>query len=207
MESRDMAGELGHQRSGQPTGLGELVEERCLIEASHHNDPIDDATLGPEANPTIRGAGQRSDLKIEVRSRAAVQRELGLARYPTRFRGREVKVRKFYRAFELVSAFAGEKDQRHMGFDDIDPLDCRSVGGRPAQKIDDIALIVGHAEWGRRVWLPQRTEQSRPRIVRPSMPQTPISTRRDESFFVTIPARHASPTTTGMPLRRCLIIS
>ena len=63
----------------QSTSLGELVEQRRLIEASHHNDPIDDATLSPEADPTIRGADQRSDLEIEVRSRAAVERELGLA--------------------------------------------------------------------------------------------------------------------------------
>src|SRR6516225_2671556 len=111
MESCDMIGELGHQRSAQPTSLGELVEQRRLIEASHHNDPIDHATLSPEANPTIRGSGQRSDLEIEVRSRAAVERELGLAGCPTRFRGREVKVRKFYRAFELVSVFAGKKHQ------------------------------------------------------------------------------------------------
>jgi hypothetical protein len=47
---------------------------------------------------------------------------LGLVGDPTLFRGREIKVRKFYRAFELAGAVAGEKDQRHMGFDDIDPL-------------------------------------------------------------------------------------
>src|SRR6516225_4872800 len=78
VEGRNMAGELGHQRRIQPTSLGELVEQRRLIEASHHNDPIDDATLSPEANPTMRGADQRSDLEIEVRSRAAVERELSL---------------------------------------------------------------------------------------------------------------------------------
>ena len=70
------------------------AEQRRLIEASHHNDPIDDATLGPEANPTIRGAGQRSDLQIKVRRRTAVEHELGLASCPALFRGREVKVGK-----------------------------------------------------------------------------------------------------------------
>jgi hypothetical protein len=35
-----------------------------------------------------------------------------------------------------------------MGLDDIDPLDCRLIRGRLAQKIDNIALIVGHCSAG-----------------------------------------------------------
>src|SRR5271165_158628 len=104
MESRDMVGELVHQGRIQSIGLGELIEERRLIEAAHHHDPIDHATFGTKADPSIRRAGQRSDLQIKRRRRAAVERELGLAGYPALFRGREVKVRKFYRAFELVAA-------------------------------------------------------------------------------------------------------
>src|SRR6516165_8320028 len=79
VESRKLAWRARSSEKGQPNSRGELVEQRRLIEASHHNDPIDDATLSPEANPTIRGADQRSDLEIEVRSRAAVERELSLA--------------------------------------------------------------------------------------------------------------------------------
>jgi len=139
-----MVGKLSHQGRIQSTSLGELVEQRRLIESPHHYDPIDHGTLSPEADRTIHGAGQRSDLKIKVRRRAAVERELSLAGYPALFRGREVEVRKFYRALELVCAVAREKDQRNMGFDDIDPRDCRSIGGRPAQKIDDVVLIIGH---------------------------------------------------------------
>src|SRR6516165_8293172 len=137
MERRDMVGELVHQGRIQSVGLGELVEQRRLIEAAHHHDPIEHATLGTKADLSIRSAGQRSDLQIKLWCRAAIEHELGLAGYPALFRGREVKVRKFYRAFELVTAVAGEKNQRHMGFYDVDPRDCRSVGGGPTQKIND----------------------------------------------------------------------
>jgi len=49
MEGRDMVGELGYQRGVQPTSFGELVEQ---------------ATFGPEANSTICGPVNRSDLEI-----------------------------------------------------------------------------------------------------------------------------------------------
>src|SRR6516225_524233 len=131
MERRDMVSELVHQGRIQSVGLGELVEQRRLIEAAHHHDPIDDATLGTKTDLSIRSVGQRSDLQIKLRRRASVEHELGLARYPALFRGREVKVRKFYCKFEFVSAVAGKKNQRHMSFDDVDLLNSRSVrGGR-----------------------------------------------------------------------------
>src|SRR6516162_5922154 len=96
MERRDMVGELVHQGRIQSVGLGELIEQRLLVEAAHHHDPIDHATLGTKADPSIRSAGQRSDLQIKLRRRAAVEHELGLAGYPALFRGREVKVGKLY---------------------------------------------------------------------------------------------------------------
>jgi hypothetical protein len=58
----------------------------------------------------VCGTGNRADLDIEFRRRAAVQRELGLAGDPTLLLGRKVEIRKFYRAFKLVGAVAGEKD-------------------------------------------------------------------------------------------------
>jgi len=64
MEGRDMVGELGYQRGVQPTSFGELVEQRRLIESPHHDDPLDHATFGPEANSTICGPVNRSDLEI-----------------------------------------------------------------------------------------------------------------------------------------------
>jgi hypothetical protein len=66
MKGRNMVGELGHQRRIQSVGLGELIEQRRLIEAPHHYDPVDRRTLSPKAHSTIRGTGQRSDLEIEV---------------------------------------------------------------------------------------------------------------------------------------------
>jgi hypothetical protein len=148
MEGRDMVGEFGHQGRIQSVSLGEFVEQRRLLESPHHHEPIDHRTLSFEADPTVCGTGNRSDLDIEVGRRAAVERELGLAGDPALLLGRKVEMRKFYRAFKLVGAVAGEKDQRHMGLDDIDPLDCRLIRGRLAQKIDNIALIVGHCSAG-----------------------------------------------------------
>ena len=65
---------------------------------------------------------RRHTASICIASRMLGVKWLGLVGDPTLFRGREIKVRKFYRAFELAGAVAGEKDQRHMDFDDIDPL-------------------------------------------------------------------------------------
>ena len=99
------------------------------------------------AKPTLslRGAGQCPDFEIEFGRGAAVECELGLARLPPQSRGGEIEIGIFYRAFELIGVLAGEKDQRGMGFDDVDPVDRRSIRGRSAQKIDDVALIVGHS--------------------------------------------------------------
>ena len=50
--------------------------------------------------------------------------------------------------FELVGAIACEEDQRHMGLDDLDRLDCVPEEDALLRKIDDIALIVGHCQAG-----------------------------------------------------------
>jgi hypothetical protein len=145
MKSRDVVGELGHRGGTQSAGFGELVEQQRLIEAPHHDDPIDRRAGAREADLAIGAAGQSADLEIELGCRAPIESELALARHPAPLGGREIEIGVRQGSLELVGAVAGEKDQRGVGLDDIDLPDRRSVRARPAQKIDDVALIVGHS--------------------------------------------------------------
>ena len=107
----------------QSMRLGELIGLRHLIEAPDHHDPIDHPTLGGEADPAIWGADHRSHPEIQLRRGALVQFKLGLAGCPTPLCVREVEVGKLDCAFELVGRVGARKNQRHMGFDDVDALD------------------------------------------------------------------------------------
>ena len=144
MEIGDMARQLVHQRYAQPAGLSEGVEQRRLLEAQHDHDPIDRWTIGCKADFSVRHATECSDFEIERRRRTAVQKKLGFAGPPTVLRCGEVQVRIFYGTLKLIGAVAGEEHQRHMRFNDIDPLYCRPIGGWLAQKRDNVLLIIRH---------------------------------------------------------------
>ena len=101
-----------------------MVEERMI----YHG------TLSPKADPTTRGTGWRSDLEIRFRRGSPVERELGLAGHLAPLHGRKVEAGIFHRALELAGAIACEEDQRHMGLDDLDRLDCGPIRGRLAQE-------------------------------------------------------------------------
>jgi hypothetical protein len=53
MEIGDLAGELVHQRRAQSAGLGERVEQQCLLEAPHDHEPIDRRPIFGEAHSPI----------------------------------------------------------------------------------------------------------------------------------------------------------
>ena len=156
VEVGDLAGELVHQRRAQSAGLGEGVEQQCLLEASHDHEPIDRRLVCREADSPIRHTGKCAHFEIELGRGAAVPGELGLAGHPAPFCAAEIEVGIFHCALEFVGAVPGEEHKRGVSFDDIDPLHRRSVRGGRAQKIDDVALIIGHCRAGTaRVLLPQ----------------------------------------------------
>lgn len=112
-------------------------ERRTMTTArsAHDHKPVDRRTGTCEANFAVRHAAECSDFEIKGRGRAAVRSELGFTSPPAFVRCGEVEVRIFYGALELVvRGVAGEEDQRHMRFNNTDPLYCRSIGGRFAQK-------------------------------------------------------------------------
>ena len=114
MKGGDVVGEPRHQGRIQPMGFGELIEQRCVIEAPHHHDPIDDQPLRPEADLARGGAAQTSNLEIEVRGGAAIEGIFVLARGPALLDSRKIEIRKLYRALEFISAVTGrEKPVRH----------------------------------------------------------------------------------------------
>ena len=145
MECRNLSSKFDHRRRAQPAGLGELVKHQRLIEASHHHDPVDGRAGVPEDEFAFRAAGQRTDLEIEFGGGAPVELELGLARHPAPLGGREIEVGVLHRAFQFVGTVTGEKDERCVGLDDVDPLHRPAIRGWSAEKIDDVALILGHS--------------------------------------------------------------
>jgi hypothetical protein len=93
----------------------------------------------------LRVASHRPDLEIELGCGAPVEPKLGLAAHAAQLGGREIEVGVLHRAFQLVGAVTGEKDDRRMCLDDVDPLHRPAIRGWSAEKIDDGALIVGHS--------------------------------------------------------------
>ena len=143
MKGGDPVGEVAHQRGRQPAVLGHAVEQRRLVEAAHHQHPVDRRRRA-EGQFARRGAAERADLEIELGCRAPVELKLGHAGQPAPLGGREIEVGVLYRALQLVRTVAGEKDDRRMGLDSLDPLHRRAIGGWSPEKIDDVTLIVGH---------------------------------------------------------------
>jgi hypothetical protein len=111
MKGGDVIGELCHQSRIQPMGFGERIEQRCVIEAPHHHDPIDDQPLRPKADLAGGGAAQTSNLEIEARGGAAIEGIFVLAGDPALLDSREIEIRKLYRALEFISAATGQKNQ------------------------------------------------------------------------------------------------
>jgi len=115
MKLRNMVGQLIHYFPIEATRPRESVEQQALIEAPHHNDPIERLTVRSEIHGAISSAKEATNVLVKRRRGAAVQSELGLAGTPTEIHAREVEIRVFYRALQLEDALTRDKDQRGMG--------------------------------------------------------------------------------------------
>ncbi len=143
VECRDMIAETVDQVPVEPPRLRERVEGERPIEAAHHDDPVERLALARKADGTPCSARQPADLEIERGCGPPVERQLGLAGRFAQRRRREIEIGELDRALQLIGAVSGKKHEGNMGLDDVDPLDPGAVGGRLAQKGDDLALPFG----------------------------------------------------------------
>ena len=146
VELGDVVGEPVHQSGVELAGLRQRVKQQRLIEAPHRHDPVDLRSLIAEAHQARRIAAEPADFEIEHGRGAPVQRQLGRAGLTAAPGGGKIEIGQLDRALQLVGPLAGQKNQRHMGFDNFDPLDRRPVGICAAEKGNRLALIV--ANWG-----------------------------------------------------------
>ncbi len=140
VEGGDPVGEVAHQRRRQPAVLGHAIEQRRLVEAAHHQHPVDRRRRA-EGEPARRVAAERANLEIEFGRGATVERELGAAGRLAQRNGRVVEVGEADRALQLVGVIPGEEDERGMGLDAFHRSGIGTVGVRPRQEGDDLALI------------------------------------------------------------------
>jgi hypothetical protein len=136
-----MVGQLIHHLPVEATRFREGIEEQRLIEPPHHDDPIESLAIRRKADVAVRAAEKAANLLVKRRRGAPVQELFGFAGAPPEICGREVEIRIRYRSLELEGALACEKNQRSMGFDDLDAIYSGTVGGRIFKKGDDVSLI------------------------------------------------------------------
>ena len=79
---------------------------------------------------------QRDHVAVHVRGEAAVEFELGTARRLAAGEGREIKVWKSDRLFQLVGPIAGKKDLRHVRLVPRDFRNRRPVSVAALQEFD-----------------------------------------------------------------------
>src|SRR5262249_18029303 len=147
----NVVGELVHRPRLEAIVLGQRVEEQSLIEAPHHDDPIDRRAVRSKADAALRRAEKPASLLIKGGCGTPVDGQLGLASLPRQLDAGEVEIRKFYRPLQLVGVLTGEKDQRNVGLVHLDPVNSRAVRGRGLQKGDDLSLSFAQMRFYR-VW-------------------------------------------------------
>jgi hypothetical protein len=126
----NMVGQLIHYSPIEAARFGEGIEEQGLIEASHHDDPIESLAVRRKADGVVRAAEEAANLLIKRGRRAPVQDQLRLASSPPEIRGRKIEIGVGYRALQLENAVARDENQRSVGFDDFDAIHSRTIGGR-----------------------------------------------------------------------------
>jgi hypothetical protein len=141
VELGNMVGELIHYVPLEATRLGEGIEQQALIETPHHDDPIESLAVWRETDGAASPSEEAPNLLIKRWRGAPVEDQLRLAGPPSQIRGRKVEIGVCYRAFQLEDTLASDKDQRSVGFDDLDAVHARPVGGRVPKKRNDVPLI------------------------------------------------------------------
>ena len=159
METGDAGTERAHQFRRQGAALGHAIEHPVLVEPVHDDQPID-GSFGRFADFAQRQLAvavspHRCRAEIDLRRQPVVDLDLGGAHRGAPLDRREVHVREFHRALQLVRTLAGEEDHGAMR---VDAPDRREVG---LQEGDDLRLVLDN-EGG----LPAHGLRPRARAVR-----------------------------------------
>ena len=156
VDLRDPRAQSRHQLRRESAPFRHLVEHAGLVEAAHDHQPVNRVTgLLIQLPEHKRGrAPDRHGAEIDLGRHALVVLDLGRAHFGTAFDSREIHVRELDRAFELVTAVAGEKNHGAMRID--------LLGGGQAllEEADHLGLVlddkrgaIGHRSVGRNVRL------------------------------------------------------
>src|SRR5262249_39060582 len=126
----------------------QLVEGRALVEAAHFHGPFHWCARAVEGEAAVLLARDRHHAPIDLGSKRPVDLELRLAGALALRESGIVEERKAHRAFDLVSAPAGEE---HRGRMRVDALDlAAAVRGRIAEQHEYplLAFALGHPHRG-----------------------------------------------------------
>ena len=121
MEAGNAGAQRGYQSGCQGAALGHAIEQAVLVEAVHDDQPVDGigGRLADFAQRQLAVAAPpyRRRAEIDLRRKLAVDLDLGGAHRGAPFDCREIHVREFHRALQLVGALAGEEDHGAMRVD------------------------------------------------------------------------------------------
>ena len=107
----DVVGEPVHQRAVEPARARERVEHQLLVEAPHHDDPVERRPVIDKPELSGRVMPDPPQVQIKRGRGAAVQRQLGGARRPPLLGVRKIEIGQPDRALQLVGVAASQKDQ------------------------------------------------------------------------------------------------
>ena len=116
----DLGSQPLDQRPIESPLFRDMIEQRCLVEALHFEEPVDDLAFAAQSQSTVVVAGYRKEPPVEVRRRSDVEAVFGLEDAMSFFDRREIEKAVANCAFEFVRAVADQEDDRGMGVDALD---------------------------------------------------------------------------------------
>jgi hypothetical protein len=144
VEAGDLFREIEHQRARKVPARGHPVEQRLLIEALHHHDPIEDGAGSAQRQPPVGRAQDRADLLVELGRCPPIERQLGTAGLLAQRRRRIVQVGEPHGPLQLVGLIASEEDDGSVGVDARD-RGAAMVGGIGKEGDDGGLVLLAHA--------------------------------------------------------------
>jgi hypothetical protein len=120
MEPRDASAQRRHQLGRQSAARGHAIEQPLLVEAAHHDQPVDGIVRRPAdlAQEQLSFAAQhRRDAEINLGRRPPVDVDLGGAHRGAPAFRREVHVGKLHSPLQFVRTLATEEDDRAVRVD------------------------------------------------------------------------------------------
>ena len=130
--------DFGRRQLASP-GLG--IPKRLLVESLHHDQPVDRFAVAAETERAVAAANHRLDPFVKKRRRPSIDGHLIVAEPAPALGVGIIQIGKANRAFQLVGAIAGEKDDRDMRVDAPDRF-ADAIAFRPGQEFDDLRLGV-----------------------------------------------------------------